>query len=363
MTASNARGISRILVIKTHAIGDLLMTTPAIRDLRAAYPRAHISLMAGKWSAPALRKNPHLDEIIEFDDRILLRWRPLGALSLLLDIRRREFDVAIIFHPSPLIHAFAWLAGIPVRYGLTRGGESQHERHARFLTQGVPEDLQPNTYYPINFQRVTALAGATPGPAQLEVHPDAGDKAEANRLLAESGIGDGDSFLLVAPGGGRNSKEDVAARRWPAERFAELAQHAIATHPGLKVVVTGAASDAREAGIVSSKVPGSINLTARTTLGQLYVLTRRARAGLCNDSSLLHIAVACRKPVVAPFGPTAAAQRLPEWARRYSIQSGIPCSPCYIGGRFPGCPIRFECLREMTAGTLHAGLERALADG
>src|SRR5690606_41125943 len=57
----------RILIIKTHAIGDLLMTTPAIRDIRGAHPQAHITLLVGKWSSPAIRWNPHIDERIEVE--------------------------------------------------------------------------------------------------------------------------------------------------------------------------------------------------------------------------------------------------------------------------------------------------------
>ena len=63
---------ARILIIKTHAIGDLLLTTPAIRDLRSAFPSAHITLLVGSWSASVVRGNPALDEIIEVEDSVFL---------------------------------------------------------------------------------------------------------------------------------------------------------------------------------------------------------------------------------------------------------------------------------------------------
>ena len=356
MTASADAAVSpaRILVIKTQAIGDLLMTTPAIRDLRAAHPRAHIALMTGAWSAPALRHNPHLDEILAFDDRVLLDKRWLGTLRLLARIRKRKFDAAVIFHPSPFLHLFALLAGIPRRYGLLRGARN------RFLTAGVTEDLERGTYYPVNFQRVAALAGATPGPVDLEVHSGPADEAAAMAVLSAAGIEAGGDFIVIAPGGGRNSKEDVAARRWPPENFAALARRVRERHPALKIVLSGGPGDALETARIAAAVPGCVDLTGKTSLTELYAIVRRSRAVVCNDSSLLHIAVACRKPAVAPFGPTGLLQRLPAWAAPYAVQSGIACSPCYVGGAFPGCGIGFQCMREITVEALLEPLERAL---
>src|SRR5690606_34831875 len=109
--------------------------------------------------------------------RVLLRGgRLLAALRLLARIRKGRFDTAVIFHPSPFLHLFALLAGIPIRYGLARGGRGTRNL---FLTAAVPEDLGPDTYYPVNFQRVAALAGAVPGSPTPEVHATAEDEAAA----------------------------------------------------------------------------------------------------------------------------------------------------------------------------------------
>jgi heptosyltransferase-2 len=354
---SGKKGARRILIIKTHAIGDLLMTTPAIRDLRIAHPGAHIALMVGKWSAPAVRHNPHLDEIIEFEDSVLLGGRPIAALGLLARILRKRFDTAVIFHPSPLLHLFAMLAGIPSRYGLLRG------RRNLFLTGGAPEDLGEDSYYPVNFQRVAALAGAVPGPADLEVHATAEEEASAARLLAEVGIVPGDPFILVAPGGGRNSKDDVEAKRWPVEHFASLLLSMRAGYPGMGIILAGSPGDREETAFVAKTVPGAVDLAGKTTLGQLVCLARGAAAIVCNDSALLHIGIACKRPVVAPFGPTALERFVPEGGRNLCVKSDIACSPCYVGGDFPGCAIGFRCMRELVPEALWTRLKAALEAG
>jgi lipopolysaccharide heptosyltransferase II len=349
---------ARILIVKTHAIGDVLMATPAIRDVRAAYPHAQITMLIGRWSAAAVRTLPFLDDLIEFDDRDLLKGRPVASLRLLARVRARRFDAVFVFHPSPLLHAFAWMAGIPIRLGLRQA----QARSARFLTASVPEDLEAGTYYPLNFQRVVALAGVPLSQPRLEAFSEADDIEAVAQILRESGVSPEEDYILIAPGGGRNSKEDVAARRWPAEKFGELARTVIETHPRLRIILTGSDRDAQDTATVSSMVPRTVDLTSRTTLPQLFALADRARVVICNDSSLLHIAIARGVPAVVPFGPTGARQRVPAWALPFTLQSGIPCSPCYVGGAFPGCSIGIKCLREMEVEALHEKLVRALDD-
>jgi len=343
---------ARILIIKTQAIGDLLMTTPAIRDIRAAYPAAHLALMVGSWSAPAIRKNPSLDEIIEFDDRILLNRHWFEIIRLLFQLRRKQFDCVLIFHPSPFLHFFALLSGIPLRYGLMRG------QRDHFLTEGVLEDLEEGKYYPANFQKVAALTGAKPGRMDIEVYTDMEDERQTQMLLEDAGV-DAD-FLLVAPGGGRNSKDDVEAKRWPKKYFVELLMELKRTRSNLKIVLCGSEGDREETDFISRRILGAVDLTGRTTLPQLFCLAGKARSILCNDSAIMHIGVARGTPVVAPFGPTSLKRFLPEWARIYSVQSKIACSPCYVGGHFPGCTIGFQCMRDIGVAQVRILLESAL---
>jgi heptosyltransferase-2 len=348
---------ARILIVKFNAIGDVVMTTPAIRDLRQAYPKAHIALLVGSWSAPVIRKNPHLDEIIEFDQQMFVERRYFDIAKLLFSLRRRRFDAAVIFHALRSIHLFIRLCGISQRFGLSRGSGFS------FLTASVPENLGLERYYAANYQEVAELAGAHAGPTITEVHSDAEDTGEAHRLLTEGGLLAGESFLLVAPGGGRNPREDMAARRLPKERFAQVILDLLKDRTDLRVVLSGAESDRDETAFLAAHIPKSIDLTGKLSLPVLFSIVRKSTAVLCNDSSVLHIGIACGKPVVAPFGPTSARQRVPDWARPFVWQSDLPCSPCYASGgaAFPGCPIEFRCMRETGITQIRPLLERALA--
>lgn len=346
---------ARILIMKTHAIGDLLLTTPAIRDIRRAWPDAEITLLTATWSAPVVRNNPHLDRLIEVDDRVFLQRRWGGLMKLCLRLLARRFDAAFLFHPLPAVHALAWLARIPRRYGLVWQGDGFR------LTAGHRQDF--GVYDALNFQNVAALAGAKPGSPRLEAYPSSAETAKVAALLEARGVAATDTVLLVAPGGGRNSKDDVAAKRWPSAHFTTVLAEFARRRPEVRIVISGAKGDRPETRHLAERLPSAVDLSESVTLGELIALTRRARTVLCNDSAVLHLAVAAGVPVVAPFGPTSRTRFLPEGAREFSPQATIACSPCYISGAFPGCDIGYRCMQEITPETVLANVEAALDAG
>jgi ADP-heptose:LPS heptosyltransferase len=313
--------------------------------------------MVGSWSAPVIRDDPNLDAVLEFDQDIFLRKRWGGLFRLLLGVRRGRFDCAVILHALPPIHLFMRLAGIPRRYGMARKGRGA------FLTASVPEAFDPERYYGEKYQEVAALAGAVPGPQDPGLCANPREEAKARLAMADAGLRDGEEFLLVAPGGGRNPVTDAASKRWPKENFVEVVLDLMRERPALRVVIAGAESDRQETGFLARELPGAIDLTAKLTLPELAGAARMARAILCNDSSLLHIGIACGTPVVAPFGPTSARQLVPARALAWVRQSDAPSSPCYQVGSgipFPESEIGFQCMQAIRPAHMLPLLERAL---
>jgi len=107
-------GFNKILIIKLGAIGDLLMTTPAVRALKKACPAAHISLLAGKSSKMVMNGNPYIDELIECDDYMIYKARFLPkaryVFSLLYLLRKRKFDAVLVFHRDWQFNFFVFLS-------------------------------------------------------------------------------------------------------------------------------------------------------------------------------------------------------------------------------------------------------------
>src|SRR4030067_2417530 len=97
-----------ILIIKTHAIGDVLLVTPSIRYIRKRFPNAKISMLIGDWSKEALKGNPYIDEIITFEDSILQKKKIIKLLHLIFQLRQKKYDLCIMFHCNPIIHLMAF---------------------------------------------------------------------------------------------------------------------------------------------------------------------------------------------------------------------------------------------------------------
>lgn len=322
-----------------HAIGDLLMSTPAIRELKRAYPECSITVLVGRWSAHVLKNNPYVDEIIDFDDAIFFKRKIFEIVSLLMKLRRKKFDTVFIFHPSLQIHLFAFLTGIPRRYGLRRDGRSL------FLDGYIDENGSNDYYYPQNFLRLLTCAGIENQNASIEFHCTEDEKTRVLQTLSRNGIVDRDTFLVIAAGGAQNPKEAIHARRWPKEYFVHLINLIKEKYPDIKFVLTGAKGDIDVNKYIESQIHGTINMTGATSLSELAYLVKLSKAVICNDSSILHIAVSQNTPVACFFGPTSVKKYVPLPQSLYCIQSAIDCSPCCHYAIFKGCEKNYECMK------------------
>lgn len=332
----------KILIIKTHAIGDVLMATPAFRALRELYPQAHLTLMVGQWSYPVVRYNPHINDFILFEESIFFKKRFRSLIALVRRIRSQSFDRVMILHPSPVLHFFAWLCGIPIRMGLQRSKKS------RFLTMGHWENSESDFYYPQNFVHLVQQWGPCSDSVALEAYfSDAESKAVQARAH-QVGLSLQKPFLLVAPGGARNPKESVLAKLWPASYYSQLVQQAQRQFPHLQVVLTGGPGDQEVCDLIQQANPQVYNLCAQTSLEELLAWVDQATWVLCNDSSILHMALARSRPVFCIFGPTNPLQLAPNLPHVHVLRSEVPCSPCFQYSIFPGCSHQLQCMRQLT---------------
>jgi len=331
--------MKKILCIKTHAIGDLLMATPALRELHTSMPQAEMYVLTGRWSAPVLKNNPHITGVIEYDDTIFFKNQFFKIASLILKIRKMKFDTAIIFHTSPFIHFFALLAGIKTRIGMRRN------KRGWFLTRWIDEIADADYYYPKNFLKLLETTGIFQTDYSLEIYYSKKEIDTVVHLLNQHNIRQTDSIIVLAAGGAKNPKETIASRLWPKEHYAVLIEKIHGAFPAMKLVLVGAENDAAINRFLSCKnIPALIDLTGKTTINDLAFLADRATAIVCNDSSMLHIGVAMKKPVVCFFGPTAMKSRVPPEMAACSIQSMEKCSPCYTFALFPGCTNSYRCM-------------------
>ncbi|MHC4532981.1 MAG: glycosyltransferase family 9 protein [Planctomycetota bacterium] len=296
--------LNNILIIKPSSLGDIILALPALTALRKSFPDAKISWLIRPEFAPILENHPHLTEIIPFDRKFLGKaWFHPGAsgslLSLIKRLRHTEFDAVIDFQGLFRTASLAWLSGCKKRFGIAHAREFAPLFYTHKITQ-TKDCIHLVDYY----LKIIKAAGASELDVQfvLPQHPEAADSV--SRLLDSHGIAP-DNYVVFIPGSAHDDK------RWPVERFAELAGK-ISSKFGLPITATG---DACEAALIEklkglSDVPVA-NIAGKTSLSELVVLLKNARLVVSNDTGPGHIAAALSTPLVLMFSWSNPARIAP----------------------------------------------------
>lgn len=279
-----------ILLWKIGALGDVLMTTPLVRQLRRALPRARIDYLTGASCAAVVEGNPHLDSVLRFDEQILYRaqaWRLHEVLA-----RLRGYDAILVLDKHWVFSVLARAARIPVRAGFSRRGFE-----GAWHTLRVPYGpLRHEIHYYLDLAEAfgqpvdrTDLRLELPAPTPYPLQGPA---------------------IVLANSGGANAYETSQARRMPDDLFAGLvaqcAQHA-------RCVFLGTS---QERGYYERMACGeALNLCGHTDLRQAWSVLSQADAVYSTDSGLMHMAAAVNPNVVAVFGPTHPLRKCPPGTR------------------------------------------------
>ncbi len=334
--------IHRVLVVKVWAIGEVVMATPALRAVRALFREAHITMLTGRAAYPVVELSPRFDEVRAVDEQIFLRPEPGRLLAFARELRQERYDMVISLHHAWQFGVFASLTGARHRVGFDRAGEG--------FAHTVKVKLGQSLHQVEEYFDLARAAGAAGDPGPLEVFADDADERYAeetiNRLREA-----GKPVAFLAPGGGTNPRTRMPEKRWPADRYAELADMLA---PDFTLALVGGPDDTDAGAALLDKLNSDFaNLIGRTTIRQLYALLARADLFVGNDSAPMHLAAAVGAPTVAVFGPTDPALNGPWSARAAVIRHEQDCGPCYRDGYFPDCEDR-RCLEDITAAEVYA---------
>jgi ADP-heptose:LPS heptosyltransferase len=298
--------------------------------------------MVGDWSRAAVEGNPNINGILSYPDVWIQNKQPLGYLRLVKRLRRQNFDVAYIFHSHPLIQLISVLAGVPVRFGFF---DPELKKRGKFLTDST--EWQPNTsrYIADNYLDVPRLAGWRGDDVSLEFFLTDAEQGEADRILVDESLSGGE-FLLIAPGGGVNPRQNVFEKRWGVESYAQLCD-LLHEQWHLPIVLTGSIQEAELGRIITRLSSATIvDLTGKIPFRTAAALVRRSRMLICNDSAIMHVAVAFGVPSLSVFGPSNPRSLMPVSKVNQWITSELDCSPCYCNGIFEGCS-HLRCMTEL----------------
>jgi len=346
--------VSRILIRGTNWVGDAVMSIPALKEIRRLYPDAHISLLVRTWVRDVYAAADFVDELIEFD-KPSGHGGPIGIWRLSCELRKRQFDMAILLQNAFEAAFLAWLAGIPVRVGYARDFRSLLLTHPCKIDAEVLKVHQ--VYYYLDMLSQVSLLGQRlwqdRGYAcSLSVTVRDSDCLDAKRMLADRGIRMGDILVGISPGASYGG-----AKRWPSERFARVADE-LTSSCGARVVIFGAGGERAIAEQVASLMKHeAVVLAGETTLGQLMALLRQCSLFITNDSGPMHLAAALDVPQIAIFGSTSEIATGPINADAQVIKNPVPCSPCFLRE----CPTDFRCMTGIEVDQVLAVARESLA--
>jgi heptosyltransferase-2 len=329
--------MKRILVIRLGAIGDIVLATAAVGALAKRFPEARIDFICKQRFAGLLTSDPRLKRVIPFDEGG--RHQGLRGLLLFLhDLQGERYDCIIDLQGNTRSRFMAR----SLRAGRKLAWPKDALRR-RLLVHGIGK-TKPAPAVVERYLRTLAPLGIEPGTARPKLHP----KADPGVVLPRR------PFIAVAPGAHWPTK------RWPAECFAELiAKIGISKWD---IVLIGDASDRSIAAKIAARVPFPVHdLCGLLSLPQLVYVLSKAALLVCNDTGALHIAEAVNTPVIALFGPTVKGFGFAPWRKEsVVIERDLPCRPCSLHGSVT-CPKgHFRCLREITAGDVHAAIKPML---
>ncbi|MGA2093323.1 MAG: glycosyltransferase family 9 protein [Sedimentisphaerales bacterium] len=286
-----------ILIIKPSALGDIVLALPALSALRHSFPQAKISWLVRPEFADLLQGHPDLDELILFDRRLLgkwwYQWKANVELKRLFNrLYNERFDLVFDFQGLFRTGFFGWITGSKRRFGMAGAREFAH----LFYTDKIPQDsscIHLVDYY----LKMVASAGAQHCGIEFKLPQDTKADEAVRKLLLSKKVNI-ENYVVLVPGAAQPEK------RWPIERFAELAKK-ISLRFGSSIVAIGSQGERDYIGKIGGEI---INMAGRTTIRELISLVKGASLVISNDTGPGHIAAALGVPVVMIFGPTNPAR-------------------------------------------------------
>ncbi len=325
----------RILVARTDRIGDVLLSTPVIKALRDHYPSSYIAMMVSSYTKDLLVGNPYLDEVVVFDKgrRHAGMWQ---AVVFSRRLRKMDFDVVVILHPTVRVHLLCFLAGIKERIGYDR-------KAPYFLTTVIPHTKQEGIKHEMeyNFDLLKPL-GITEVTRDMYVPISDASERFVDQVLKAEGLTPQDRIVAVNPAA------SDASRRWPIEKFAEAIDRLSAIHR-VKVAIIGDSIHRSIVGdVVKAAKTGPLDFCGKFNLIQLASFLKRCALVISNDSGPVHLSAAVKTPVISLFGRNQPGLSPTRWRplgeSNVFLHKKTNCAPCLAHE----CVNQFKCLEAIS---------------
>ena len=309
----------KVLFLSLSGIGNLIMQLPAIKAVKDAHPDWHIIV----WVAPRGTKNiaqaqPYIDEVVEMSIKAGISKHIKNIFAL----RKYHFDIGIVLSPGQLLKSalYLFLSGIPVRIG--HAYPFRGRQHAdNFLTQAIIE--KPHMHdIEQNLELVESVLNEPVKFEAYDFHIPEHSMKEAQYVLQS--LVHSTVSLPIFIGFHPGSAQGFAWKRWPLERFAEVARALHKKNPNAVFLIFGGSDEDQQkrelANIINEHAPATaFHVTA--PLLTTAAIMKRCSLFISNDSGLMHIASAIDIPTIGLFGPTDERQTGPRGSHSVALRA------------------------------------------
>jgi len=330
----------KILIIRLSSIGDIILTTALIRSVRTKYPEAQIDFLVKKQFLDIVVHNPNLSNILVFE-----KGEKLSALKS--RIKHQGYDWIIDIHQN--LRSLYIKLGISVP--LITGYSKRLFRRTLWVKFGINiyKDTKPVL---LRYFEATEKQGISYDNQGTEVFISEEKVQWMKQVLTLAGYTADKKLFVLAPGASFSNK------RWSKEGFAKVAEHLTKSHNAW-VAMIGGGGDIELCETIMKLAQSEIHSFA----GKFSLVESAALLSLCsgfvgNDSGMLHLAQAFKKPVVGIYGPTVIELGyFPIEENSIVIEKPIPCRPCTHNG-LNHCPKKhFLCMQSICSEDVISGID------
>jgi len=342
--------VKNIIIIRPDRIGDVILSLPALRELKKKRPDVILTMVVSSYTRELLDESKIIDSLIVLEPGMGLR----GWIKFIRTLRRVKYDLAVdmLFSRQLLSGFIVFLTKAKIKLGFDSGVKSLFFNCHLSPQDGEKYEAQRNfelLKYLIAPDDVDMSLGSdciVPDPGYIDSLSGNG-RIDKNRLYAG-----------IHPGAYKN----VTNRLWPPERYAELADKIIDNY-GAVVFFTGSGSseDKELLETIERKMKNkAVFINGQASLRQLYALYERLNVFIGTFTGPLHLAAAAGLSTVVLGGPTPVKRWMPQGEKHVLIQAGLDCVPC---GDRPDCLRKdYACMRDIPAERVFKAVEGIISD-
>lgn len=324
-----------ILIIRFSSIGDIILTSPLIRAVRRQYPEAEISFAVKKEFFDVVKHNPHIDRFFVYDKQA--EGKALKALRQ--EVKATRFDWIIDIHKN--------FRSLFLKYGsgaaLKTSYSKQIFKRTLLVKLGINRYKTIKPVYLRYFEAVKKKNIVDDGQGTEVFVADQMVNAMRERLSDDGCLVADRALVAVCPGA------RWATKRWMSEGFQEVARRLVQDHKAF-IILLGGKGDAATCQQIHQTLPNdSLNYAGQLSLLESSAMLSFSRIVITNDTGMMHMAQAQKRPVVAIFGcTTKELGYFPIPENSVVVEHALSCRPCTHNGRHE-CPKKhYDCMKKIT---------------